>query len=287
MISEFKYETKRVMILHILIMLISSLAYNHSILRVRKKSLFSLNMSSSTIVYDSYVMRSLLSRIEENNIVDPGEWGVFVPFIIKGKPYGYLKNEFTEKLTEFNNLFDLQRGTTSTKKLILRNEIDSLHLKEKSEAFSEMTKLLRNRGLIKGWRNELLPVVDNYSDEPVLLIERAAYPWFGIKGYGVHVNGYITESTSSSVPSKLWVAKRSKTKSTCPRMLDHIVAGALPHNISPLENVIKECAEEANIPREIAVKAKPVGAVSYRGSDEFGCLKRDTLICFDLKLPVL
>lgn len=29
-----------------------------------------------------------------------------------------------------------------------------------------------------------------------------------------------------------------------PGMLDHMVAGGLPHGISPLENVFKECQEE-------------------------------------------
>jgi len=49
--------------------------------------------------------------------------------------------------------------------------------------------------------------------------------------------------------------------------------------------VIKECAEEANIPPHLAKRAKAVGAVSYRGTDELGLIKRDTLFCFDLELP--
>jgi hypothetical protein len=36
-----------------------------------------------------------------------------------------------------------------------------------------------------------------------------------------------------------------------------------PHGLSPHENVIKECEEEASIPRELAQKAVPAGAVSY------------------------
>lgn len=36
-----------------------------------------------------------------------------------------------------------------------------------------------------------------------------------------------------------------------------------PHGLSPHENVIKECEEEASIPRELARKAVPAGAVSY------------------------
>ena len=44
-------------------------------------------------------------------------------------------------------------------------------------------------------------------------------------------------------------------------MYDHIVAGGQPHGISPFDNVIKECEEEASIPLELAQLAKSVGAV--------------------------
>ena len=132
---------------------------------------------------------------------------------------------------------------------------------------------------------KLLPVVDSFSSSPVFLIERAAYPLFGVNGYGVHVNGWVRQPDADR-PTHLWIGTRAKTKSTWPGMLDHIVAGAQPYGISPSENVVKECAEEANIPLEIARRAKSVGAVSYMGLDEKGLLKRDSLFCFDLELPV-
>lgn len=68
--------------------------------------------------------------------------------------------------------------------------------------------------LITGWRDELLPVVDSFSDSPVLLVERAAIPFFGFKAYGVHVNGFVRDAETNKI--MLWVAKRSKTKSTFP-----------------------------------------------------------------------
>lgn len=42
-------------------------------------------------------------------------------------------------------------------------------------------------------------------------------------------------------------------------MYDHIVAGGQPYGISPIDNVIKECEEEASIPIELAKLAKPTG----------------------------
>ena len=48
--------------------------------------------------------------------------------------------------------------------------------------------------------------------------------------------------------------------------------------------MVKECEEEASIPRELAQRATPVGAVSYASEQAEG-LKRDVLFCYDLELP--
>jgi len=47
-----------------------------------------------------------------------------------------------------------------------------------------------------------------------------------------------------------------------------MVAGGLPHGISPMECVVKECGEEAGVSPSLASTAIPCGAVSYRGVDE-------------------
>jgi len=67
-------------------------------------------------------------------------------------------------------------------------------------------------------------------------------------------------------------------------MLDHLVAGGLPYGISCKENIIKECEEEAGIPRSISTNATSVGAISYMDIEGFR-YKRDVLFCYDLKLP--
>jgi len=85
-------------------------------------------------------------------------------------------------------------------------------------------KLFTDRGLITGWRGELLPVAGAFSDPPIFLIERAAVPYFGIKGYGIHVNGFIRDGIDGAI-THMWVGKRAKTKTLWPGMLDHIVAG--------------------------------------------------------------
>ncbi|KAL0345254.1 UNVERIFIED_CONTAM: Nudix hydrolase 20, chloroplastic [Sesamum radiatum] len=134
--------------------------------------------------------------------------------------------------------------------------------------------------LIPGIRNELYPVTSSFGAPSFFSLERAAAPYFGIKAYGVHMNGYVQRGNQKY----LWIGQRSKVKPTYPGKLDHLVAGGLPHGIPCGENLVKECEEEAGIPRSIASQAKAVGAVSYSDIDGYR-FKRDVLFCYDLELP--
>ena len=77
---------------------------------------------------------------------------------------------------------------------------------------------------------------------------------------------------------------RSPTKQTAPNKLDHLVAGGQPFGLGLFENLLKECAEEASLARELAARAKPVGIVSYVTEHEGG-VRNDVLFCYDLELP--
>lgn len=56
-----------------------------------------------------------------------------------------------------------------------------------------------------------------------------------------------------------------------------------------METVVKECGEEAGVPRDLASLAVPVGIVSYVMATEPGMgapgLNRHVVHCFDLELP--
>jgi len=67
-------------------------------------------------------------------------------------------------------------------------------------------------------------------------------------------------------------------------MLDNMVAGGQPIDLSLWDNVIKESAEEAGIPEDLAARARPVGAVTYCMEAKSG-LKPDCMFCYDLELP--
>ena len=55
-------------------------------------------------------------------------------------------------------------------------------------------RALREKGIVKGWRDELFPVSRAFGEEPLCLIERAAAVHMGVRAYGVHLNGFVSMS---------------------------------------------------------------------------------------------
>ncbi len=116
---------------------------------------------------------------------------------------------------------------------------------------------------------------------PVLAqIDRGAIPSFGIQAAGVHVNGLVGRRDGLH----LWVARRAMDKQLDPGKLDNIVAGGVPAGLGLTETLIKEAAEEAAIPPELAAAAVQVGIIEYAMERPEG-LRRDILYCYDLSLP--
>ncbi|XP_013663190.1 nudix hydrolase 20, chloroplastic [Brassica napus] len=203
----------------------------------------------------------------------------FIPFVIEEQIVGYIHKGFTEYLREFQDTFTFsQNGCLGGDYVTLSVMFEKPE--DRTRAVADVIRILGDKGIIPGIRNELYPVKPSFNAPAVFSLERAAAPYFGLKGYGVHMNGYVERDGQKS----LWIGKRSLTKSTYPGMLDHLVAGGLPHGISCGDNLVKECEEEAGISKVIADRAIAVGAVSYMDIDQY-CFKRDVLFCYDLKLP--
>lgn len=246
-----------------------------------KMNSYSMHTADQSFRLTSAQMDGLFRHVQDINIGTEA-YQSFYAFYVRDQLLGYLRPSFVWSLQEVEisrlHIDDINRT------IHLSSSLLSQSFREISATMASITGKLKESGKIRGWRNELLPVVSAYGEEPLFLLERAAVPCFGLKAYGVHVNGFL-RSEQSGVPSQLWVARRSKEKSTWPGMLDHIVAGGQPHGLGLMENVIKECEEEASIPASLASRARPAGAISYNGIDEQGNLKRDAIFCYDLELP--
>lgn len=136
-----------------------------------------------------------------------------------------------------------------------------------------------DRGLHR-WRNEAFDVRAR-ADGPVLSqIDRGALPIYGIEARGVHVNGLVDTPRGAM----LWIGRRSPHKSLDPNKLDHLVAGGVPAGLSPEQTLVKEAAEEASVPEDLARQARQVCVVRYAMERSEG-LRRDVLFCYDLLLP--
>ncbi|KAJ1289271.1 hypothetical protein BS78_02G151400 [Paspalum vaginatum] len=205
--------------------------------------------------------------------------GEFVKFLVEGQVVGYIHKGFVEHLRDFHDAFTIVSGNNDSNTVENVSLHSSLRTPEdRTRAIGDVIKSLGE--MIPGIRNELYPVTSSYGMPSYFSLERAAAPYFGIKAYGVHMNGYVEKDGKKY----LWIGKRSDLKQTYPGMLDHLVAGGLPYGISCKENIIKECEEEAGIPRSVSTNAISVGAISYMDIEGFR-YKRDVLFCYDLKLP--
>lgn len=220
----------------------------------------------------------LLRRM--NNFYQPGSCRASCfRFEIDHAPVGWVPPQVASLLTRYPEVFSAPRdGAVS-----LCAGLDSYE--RRSAAVDAVLQAMRQEGslgCLKGWRDEKYSVMPKFSDPPLMWMERAATSLFGVKRYGVHVNGY-TISDSGEV--SMWLARRSPTKQTYPGLLDNVAAGGLAAGVGIKQTLIKECEEEACIPATIAEKAHPVTTVSYTYKDEDGVFPECQFV-FDVELPL-
>jgi 8-oxo-dGTP pyrophosphatase MutT (NUDIX family) len=212
---------------------------------------------------------SFLDHIRACNHWAPAD---FQPFVIAGEPVGQVRRQFAAALAAAGADFALAEGA-------LHWQTAPDGFAARSDAFAAISADLDRRDLVSHLHGERYPVLTD-AGEPRFLMDRAVAPYFGIRAFGQHLNGYVRRRDGLH----LWVARRSRSRRVAPGKLDHMVAGGLPWGIGLAENLRKECWEEAALPAAIADLARPVGIVAYCRDSDRG-LKPDTIYCYDLQLP--
>jgi 8-oxo-dGTP pyrophosphatase MutT (NUDIX family) len=197
----------------------------------------------------------------------------FLPFIVAGLQVGEVKHAFADQLAEISASF--RRDTDALYWLPPANDFAS-----RNQAMLELSKTLLAARLLPYCHGELYPVTTGQHEQPVFLMDRALVPYFGVRAFGQHMNGYIRRNGEIH----MWIGRRSLHKHHEPGKLDNMVAGGFPWGLSLQENLAKECWEEAGIPAELAAQADATGHIAYRCETERG-LKPDTMYCYDLELP--
>lgn len=213
---------------------------------------------------------AFLDRIEDCRRFDPAGYR---PFAVAGARVGLIGHAFAARLRDFPKVFEVRADG-------VRLDGRLADAGSRTRAVAEVLEVLRAKGEIRGWRDEPYPVTVSFAAAPLMTLERAAVPLFGVTAFAIHLNGVVGDRADL----RMWVAKRSLTKPTGPGKLDQMVAGGQPAGVSLADNLVKECAEEATIPADIALRAVPIGAVSYTTERPEG-LRRDVLFNYDLELP--
>ena len=213
---------------------------------------------------------SYLRHIEFCNQWNPDN---FIPFVVGETGYGWVRPAFAEALRRFPDVF-----VVDDRRVALHPALQSFEAR--NAAVAEALIELVDIGRLDHLMGELYPVVNDRSESPAFLLDRAAISLFGVRSFGQHVNGYV-ESEDGLL---MWVGRRAADRHSFPDLLDQIVAGGFPFGITPEENLAKECEEEAGMAPELAAQAVATGVISYRRETETG-LRSDTIYCYDLSLP--
>lgn len=198
----------------------------------------------------------------------------FSPLFIADETVGWVKHDLAEHLVRTETCFDRCKSGISF-------DAGSPEPDQRSLEMAKIVKRLADQKLVPPLRQENFPVLSEFRSITLMHMDRAAVPAFGVAAFGCHVNGYVRRDDGGL---DLWIGRRSRDRSLYPGMLDNMVAGGLPIDLNPIENVIKEAEEEAGIPAALAGKAQPVSEISYVLQAPDG-LKPDTMFCFDLELP--
>ncbi len=213
---------------------------------------------------------SFLARIDDCNRWARGE---FIPFLVDGEQLGMARLEFAENLCALGEAFSV--SSSGLQWLSAPSGFAA-----RTEAMQLLCDGLIARGLISHRHGEQYPVTPGRREDARFLIDRACAPYFGVRAFGQHLNGYVRKPDGLW----MWIARRAADRRVYPNRLDNMVAGGLPWGISLDENLRKECAEEAGMPAELADRGIPVGAITYCRASKRG-LKPDVMYCYDVELP--
>ncbi|XP_069503561.1 uncharacterized protein [Ambystoma mexicanum] len=205
------------------------------------------------------------------------------PFLVEGQQVGSVPVSVAKELSAYPEVFTVYQNADTFPSHQVELNTKLLAYEQRSAAVHQVLEELRGKNLfqcLNEWRDERYEVMRQFSDQPLMNMERAATPLFGVKQYGVHINGYLWRGGELF----MWLARRSSTKPTYPGLLDNLAAGGISTGLGIKETLIKECQEEACIPESIASHAKPVGSVSYTYESPKGIYPECQFV-FDLELP--
>lgn len=213
---------------------------------------------------------SLLRHIHRCNEYQSGR---FLPLLHGESRIGLVRRDNAEALRRFAKIFAVSDDAV---RLVAAGNFAAL-----SAAIDGVVEQLVADGVVPKWRNEFFAVATRWGAPPLFKLDRGAVGFFGVRAYGVHLNGYLRDGAGRL---KLWIGRRAADKKVSPNKLDNLVAGGIGYEHGLFATLAKEAQEEADMPAELIARAVPVGAVSYR-MEVPGGARDDVLFVYDIEVP--
>lgn len=206
-------------------------------------------------------------------------WKAYRRFEIDGRQVGLIRPEVFHELVKFPEVFNTKNPDYVT----FVGDIKTLEDRTTAmESFLMRVKKEEKFKTLNGWRNETYDVKIDYSSQTLFKMDRSATCLFGIKNYGVTINGYVQHPDMGLC---LWLQKRSKTKSRWPGVWDALVGGGVTSGKNILQTLRQEAAEEASIPPGYHENILSAGTIACRYESDEGIFP-NTAFVFDLRLPL-
>lgn len=212
------------------------------------------------------------AKIAALNNFEPATAG-FSPFIIAGEPLGWLGPETADLLQAQGFIQPHDAGHA----LVPGFDTDAAR---RSEGLRLAAEAMQADGRMGGFRDEPYRVCAGWDQPDMAALDRRAIPHFGIRSFGIHLNGVVETATGL----EMWIARRALDREVEPGKRDNMVAGGQPAGLSLMDNLIKEAAEEAAVPEALARQAKQGGIITYQQVEPVERLKHDTIFTYDLFL---
>jgi isopentenyldiphosphate isomerase len=202
----------------------------------------------------------------------------FRPFLIGSRIFGWVRHALADELRRFPEVFHIDADRVELAPRLAQPHADSA---ERTDQVGAVVAQLAAEGRVPKLRGELYAVIETFGSDVIFDIDRGATTSFGIVNSGFHLNGVVRGAAPEE--DRMWIAQRAFNKTTFPGKLDNMVAGGHPSGLTPQENVIKECAEEAGMPEALARTARPVSILSYTMEVSDG-LRRHAMLAYDIDL---
>jgi 8-oxo-dGTP pyrophosphatase MutT (NUDIX family) len=212
---------------------------------------------------------SFADRIRHCNSYDPAR---AIPLWAGEHRIGWLRRDNAEALAKHSDIFAVEADGA---RLLADGDADTV-----SHAVDRVVDRLVGDQLVPKWRNETFDVAPRWGEKPIFRLDRGAVPFFGVRAYGVHLNGYRRKGNEYW----LWIGKRASNKQVSPGKLDNMVAGGIGNGYAALATLVKEAEEEAGVQAELVSRATAAGALTYRMATKLG-VRDDVMFVYDLEVP--